>query len=136
MIKSCKQCKGNCCKTGPGPYKLLSPENYLENYSILESYNTRCMALSENNECRIWKTKELPVACRVHICTNKIFSAKERKDIESVVERECVYCEAPWTLCENISTVYVDEIPTELWEYHCEVCGKTYYWKGSPSRDK
>ena len=119
MIKSCKKCTTPCCVTGPGPYAYVSPEEYIENFSLIEGYNTRCSALTETGKCSLWGTKHLPQECRVYICQTRSFSKDELKVINNVFERTCPKCECVWMLGSQHEGLYVDK---------CEVCGFERIW--------
>lgn len=125
MIKSCKSCRNSCCRTGPGPYTLVTPEEYLENFSTTDSYDTQCMALGEDGKCTLWGQTNFPVECRVHICTHREFSKLELETIDQVDEcRSCKKCEASYVLL-------VPQGPDEDdcdWLEKCENCGYTFLW--------
>jgi hypothetical protein len=109
---------------GPGPHKILPPEEYLENFGTSDAYNTKCVAFSDEGKCNLWGTAEFPLACRTHVCNVKIFTKKELDDIERVDEdRECPKCETPWMLGK-----WGDRKKTE-WVDTCENCGHTHMWK-------
>jgi len=116
LYKSCQECEQKCCKTGPGPYKTLSVEDYLENFSLSEAYNTRCKNLSLSGKCKAWGTDKLPIECRVHVCTSRSFSKKELATINKVTDFSCAMCHAQYILeHEN----FVGE---------CEVCEHKWKW--------
>ena len=119
MINNCADCKQKCCQTGPGPHKLLSPEDYLENFNTVESYNTKCAALDNNGNCSVWGTNDFPIECRTHVCTNRSFTERELSDIENVFDRECSNC--------NASYVLMLENDGRFTEY-CENCGHAFDW--------
>lgn len=124
MIKSCSDCTNVCCRTGAGPYKLLSPNDYLENFGTSESYNTQCAALDKNNKCSIWGTKEFPTECRTHVCSNRSFTRKELLAMDRVDhERDCSKCGASYIL---------SYIKNNQWRYECENCGYKYAWQKIP----
>jgi hypothetical protein len=126
LINSCADCKFCCCRCGPGPYKLLSPEDYLEDFGAYHGYNTQCLALNEDNTCRIWGTPKLPVACRAHVCSNKIFTKEELETIEKIDDdAECNNCGAPYMLFTRIGKKA--KWHRSRWE--CELCGQTNHWK-------
>lgn len=128
LIKSCSDCKAICCKTGPGPYKILSPNEYLEGFGTFEAYNTRCAAIGENNECTLWGTDQLPLECRIHVCNSKEFSKKELQTIENVYERECQNCESQWVIIYDTK----DDKTIE----ECEACGHKFEWTMKPIKSK
>jgi hypothetical protein len=55
LIDSCADCKSICCQTGPGPYKRVTPEEYLENFGTTDNYNKECGALFDG-KCNLWGT--------------------------------------------------------------------------------
>lgn len=120
LVNSCMECKAVCCQHGPGPHKPLSPEDYLENFSTPEAYNTKCMALSEDGKCTLWGTPDFPHVCRTHVCNQKIFTKKELSEIESVDDRECPNCNCEWTKM-------IDKGSTVKWV--CEICDYEIEWK-------
>ena len=122
MIKSCKECKTPCCQCGPGPYKLMTPESYLESFGEVSAYNTKCMALDEKGQCRLWGTKDLPTECRTYVCQTRRYSKKELEVIDAVDDsRECPCCDMSYMLV----TV---ESNGEDWRETCERCGYTFVW--------
>lgn len=118
MISSCEDCKDSCCRTGPGPYKKLAPEDYLENFGDIASYNTKCTAL-RNGQCTLWGTADLPVSCRIYVCQTKTYTAQELEIIDSVSEEECPNCGSEW-LRKNFQL--------ECCYDTCEVCGYLRKW--------
>ena len=121
LVKSCSECKQICCKHGPGPYKLLTPEAYLENYNTTDAYNTQCAALTKDGRCSVWGTADFPIECRTHVCTNRIFTSIELSTIDCVDERVCEQCGASYTLLFEGANdnEYIVE---------CESCGYEYKW--------
>jgi len=88
MIDSCSGCKSNCCKVGPGPYKKVTPEIFLQNFGEFESYNTRCDGLSEENTCTYWNTKKMPQECKEYVCSSRSFSTAELNEIANLTGRK------------------------------------------------
>ena len=85
MIDSCAECKTNCCKIGPGPYRIVSPREYVERFGDLPSYNTECAALDSKSErCTLWGTPEFPEECKTYICHVRSFSKSELSEIRRV----------------------------------------------------
>ena len=121
LVNSCGECKAICCQHGPGPYLPLEPEEYLENFSTSEAYNTKCMALDDSGRCSLWGTPKFPHVCKTHVCNQRIFTPKELENIEQVDERECPNCGCEWTLFKGKGN---------SWENECEICGHTIEWKG------
>jgi len=119
MISSCKECEVPCCQTGPGPHKNITPEDYLENFGDIASYNTKCMALTAEGACNLWGTPDLPMACRVYVCQSKSYSKEELIKIDEVFDRECPTCG-----CEWVRGTYQGKIYHDI----CEVCGYTGKW--------
>ena len=122
LVDSCSECQQVCCKTGPGPYKILSPEDYLENYNLTEAYNTKCAALTSRGRCSVWGTKDFPIACRVHVCTNRKFTKEELWKIEQVEDRACSNCGASYVL------LYHDK-KLGHWIEECENCRHNFGWE-------
>ena len=86
MIDSCKDCKSICCKTGPGPFEELEPEDYLDNFGTTDSYNTKCSALDKDDKCELWGTSDFPLECRTYVCQNRSFSKEELDTLNKLVE--------------------------------------------------
>lgn len=121
LVTSCKDCKTVCCKTGPGPHRKKTPEEYLENFGTVEAYNTKCMALGEDNLCTLWGTPDFPVECRTYICQSRYFSHEELKTINQVDEDfECTNCGMQWVLGKFVGSDWIHE---------CENCGMKVRWK-------
>lgn len=126
MIKSCRQCQKKCCKTGPGPYKKLPPEEYLENFGHTDAYNTQCEALTDNGMCSIWKSPEFPIECRTYVCQSREYSQEELDTIENVIEdMECLKCERPYVLITGDGK---DSDGNPWYSYECEGCGYEWTW--------
>ena len=121
MIRTCKSCKSKCCEHGPGPYKLVAPEVYLENFGTAEAYNTKCIAMSSKGHCKLWKTKEFPQECRTYVCQSRTFSKLELKKILAVVEHDCPKCGCSWML-------YTKKPDGSMVKEHCEACGHKALW--------
>jgi len=120
MIKSCKDCKTKCCKTGPGPYKTYKVETYLGRFETAEGYNTKCENLMSNGNCKLWGTPRLPEECRIHVCTVRQFSKDELKKINQVTDFECDNCSSEWTRYlgkRNGNFHYLCEICDHRWKY-------------------
>jgi len=129
LVKSCVQCKSNCCKLGPGPYKTLKPEDYLENFADPQGWNTKCDGLTEDLKCRYWGTPKLPVECRTFVCNNKLFSKKDLKLIDDVDEDyPCIHCGMQFTIGEW-------NTKTKSWDRWCEACGWRMEWHGKVVKD-
>lgn len=120
MYNSCNTCKSNCCRHGKGPYKLLPPEEYLENYGAFEAYNTKCLALDDKGRCRLWGTAELPQECRTFVCTSKVYTKEQLSIISNVEEESCPNCDAKWLI--------VEKLDKNVWEKRCEICGLIEEW--------
>jgi len=85
MIKSCKECKNKCCKRGPGPYKKVDVRTYLDTFCHHTGYNLMCENLDEETEeCKVWGTLLLPVACSTFVCHQRRYTKKELKFIAEV----------------------------------------------------
>lgn len=84
MITSCQDCKTNCCKIGPGPYRKLSPVDYLENFGTISAYNTKCTALKDDGTCNLWGTSKFPDECRTYVCQVRSFTKNELAAIRKV----------------------------------------------------
>lgn len=125
LVNSCFECKSVCCKHGPGPYRSLPPEDYLENFSTTEAYNTKCMALGDDNKCTLWGTKDFPHVCRTHVCNQRIFTKEELKKIEEVDDRECPNCGCEWTLNYKKG---------KNWYHECEACGHLIQWEAKVAK--
>ena len=114
-ISSCSDCVDKCCETGPGPYKVLKPLKYLENYSVSESYNTKCEGLTRSGKCKYWNTSKLPAECRAYVCTKRSFTKKELEVMSTVCEDySCNNCNSQYLL------VYKEN---GHWVHECEICG-------------
>ena len=87
MIKSCKECKDKCCKSGPGPYKKVSAQVFLGNFGEFENYNVECEAFV-NNRCAYWGSDLLPHECKVFICSQRSFTENEISKIAKLTNRE------------------------------------------------
>lgn len=122
LINSCLECKTVCCKHGPGPHLPLEPETYLENFGEPEAYNTKCIALTDDNECSLWGTPSLPVECRQYVCHVKNYTEEELDTIDDIVERECPNCGCKWQI--------LTAQKGNDWVEECEVCGHRLKWKG------
>jgi len=119
MIKSCKECKTVCCKIGPGPHVPIESEDFLEEYDNISNYNKQCIELSDDNKCTLWNSNSLPIECRQFVCCQREYSEQELKTIAHVVEVECPYCGAEWTI----------ELSKMDLAYACEGCGSLIDWK-------
>lgn len=114
-ISSCKDCKDKCCETGPGPYKIVKPSKYLDDFGMSESYNTKCEGLTRSGKCKYWGTNKLPVECRSYVCTSRNFTKKELEVMEMVSEDySCNNCNAKYLLI-NYEKGH--------WIHKCEICG-------------
>ena len=121
LVNSCSECANPCCKTGTGPFTVVDKDTYLENYGTHENWNKKCEGLQRNGKCRYWKTKQLPVACRTHVCTNRKFSAGELLEIAMVTPIACPACDANYTM------EYATDNHTIHWRV-CESCNYTEKW--------
>lgn len=84
MIKSCKECKTKCCKTGPGPYKKIPNYKYLKNFESHKNYNKACVNFDLDTEkCNLWGSYLLPLDCRVYVCHVREYSGKELQEIRN-----------------------------------------------------
>lgn len=86
MINSCVECKSKCCQTGTGPHKLVSPEEYLDNFGYASAYNMKCKHFV-NGKCNIWGTKHLPVDCRIYVCQTRLFNKNELEIIKNIEKK-------------------------------------------------
>ena len=120
MIKTCEECPNSCCKTGPGPYKNVSPEDYLENFATVEAYNTKCIAFTSEGKCNLWNTPDLPQECRTYICQTRSYTKKELEIIDDIFERECPNCGCSWLIGSWQNKIYFDT---------CEICGYQVAWE-------
>ena len=125
MIKSCKDCSGVCCKTGPGPHEAIPPHDYLGSFGGTYVYNKKCDRLSDDNKCGLWGTKDFPEECRVYVCQNRQFTKRELHLIDNVVNIECENCGCEWGIGE-----YKDD--GDIYVNSCEVCG----WKNTWLNDR
>ena len=98
LVNSCSECLNPCCKTGPGPYTVVDKEVYLESYGTYENLNRKCEGFTRNGKCRFWGTKNLPEACRTHVCTNKKYTSDEIFTISTVVSKICPNCGANYMM--------------------------------------
>jgi len=128
MISSCKDCTNTCCKVGPGPYHSVRPEEYLEDFGEAAAYNTKCLALSNDNTCTLWGTPQFPHECRVYVCQNRSYTKEEIEDIDKVEEWECSECESAW--------MYVDNEPDGSNIYTCPSCGYVAKWSKEVIKEK
>jgi hypothetical protein len=107
---------------GEGPYKIVEPADYLENYETPEGYNTVCSAFSfETKGCTFWGTPKMLNECRSYVCTQRSYSQTELKIINSIWDRECKHCGAGYVI--GVDTLYGHK---EI----CEACGKEFFWIG------
>ena len=83
MIDSCKDCQNNCCKTGPGPHRIVPPKQYVSMFGDFSAYNTRCAALSSTDErCTIWSKEDFPDDCKNYVCHLRSFTKEELRNIK------------------------------------------------------
>jgi len=126
LVKSCSDCPYNCCKIGPGPHKVLAPEEYLCGWSNPDGYNTKCEGLTKDGKCKYWGTNRLPIECRTHVCNNKIFTKAELEVIAGISTEQ-----AP---CDNCGALYLlgksngRNGAGRIWWWECEVCGFKLEW--------
>ena len=123
LYNSCADCRQKCCKTGPGPYKVLEPEDYLENFGDTAAYNTKCKHLTASGRCSVWKTADFPAACRVYVCQSRRYTKEELRDINCIVALDegyddygCLDCKAQYVLYRS------------PFEVECEICGCKWTW--------
>lgn len=96
MIKSCKDCKTKCCKSGPGPYKKVSAHEWLQEVQGSKKYNSMCENFDGATEqCKIWHSPELPVVCRTYVCGIREYSEEELRNIDIMIKRYNKYKLAP-----------------------------------------
>lgn len=131
MITSCSECPTPCCKTGPGPYKILPPLEYLEEWSTVNRYNTKCSQFFRG-KCKIWGTKHFPAECRSHVCHLRSYTKQELAVIDCVVEEECECCGVQWLLKWEEEYGYPE---IELIAYKCELCGHEKIWTSTYKLD-
>jgi len=86
-IKSCSECTKNCCQWGPGPYKVIPMEAYIEGCDSVEGYNTQCEHFTDG-KCAIWGTDEHPLICRTWICNVRSYSDDELAAIRKLPDEE------------------------------------------------
>jgi len=122
MISSCSDCKTVCCKFGPGPYRVLEPTAFLDEYGLPEAYNTKCSGLTDDSKCSYWDTPKLPVECRWHICSVRTFSQKEFEEMDTIREEECENCKRDWT-----QIIYTDD--NGICKRWCTACGWEETWE-------
>ena len=120
LIRTCAECATPCCKTGPGPYEVVSSSDYLEGYGTHWNWNKKCEGLTRNGKCRYWKTKDLPEACRVHVCPNRFYSSGELELIAMISSIYCPQCEAQYMLEQQTDTHKY---------YSCESCDYAEIWQ-------
>lgn len=86
MISSCAECKTPCCRSGPGPWKIVSKTDWLsQKQQGSKRYNTQCENLTVDNKCKVWET-ELPVVCATHVCGVRTYTEAELKNIDNILE--------------------------------------------------
>lgn len=131
MIKSCSECKVKCCKTGPGPYEVLPPEEYLENFGTTDAYNTKCQELKPNGMCGIWGTPDFPLECRTYVCQTRKYSKEELDHIDAFQEDlECETCGSALIYAKEVKdSVDDDHTVGRTWTLICETCGQTDEWQ-------
>jgi len=132
-------CKQNCCKYGPGPYKVLTPEEYFQNFCYAQAYNTRCIHLTNRNKCKIWGTKNLPSECRSHVCHNKKYSKEELELLKCMIDEDltdypCPTCGCKWYFFNEKKETFWCEICNTKWQYIIKVSneGLSYLIKEKP----
>lgn len=86
MIDDCNDCESNCCKVGPGPYRLVDPEVFLENHGCFESYNMKCDRLI-NGKCIDWESDSLPLECKTFVCSSKKYTVGDLERIGKLTGR-------------------------------------------------
>ena len=121
-IKSCKECKFNCCKFGPGPYTVLSISDFLETYMHPGGYNTKCENLMRNGKCKVWGTNMLPQECRTHVCNVRRFTKAELLLMDKIVEGPCENCGAKYFVETEFEDIYICEICNATTHYSIKVC--------------
>lgn len=90
MITSCKECKTNCCKSGPGPHIPIPVETFLRNYATVWNYNKKCGLLTEEGKCDFHDDIAQPLECKSLVCQVRSFSPKELEQIHTVTEEEYI----------------------------------------------
>ena len=82
MISSCAECTTKCCRSGPGPYKTVSVDDWLSHKPKgSERYNTKCEHFNEERGiCNIWENA--PIVCKVFVCAIRTYSKQELKRID------------------------------------------------------
>lgn len=125
MIKSCAECTSKCCKTGPGPYKKLSPEEYLEVFGLSDAYNKACKHHNlKTGHCNVWGTPGLPIECRTYVCQTREYSDLELDTIDNIEEDyECEGCGSSYMINDS------PEGNDELFIVKCEICNHTNKWR-------
>jgi len=84
MINNCGDCKTNCCKSGPGPYKIVTAKEAVEHWGMTRSYNTKCQYLSRAGNCNVWGTSDLPIECATYVCHVREYSKKQINYIQKL----------------------------------------------------
>ena len=87
MISSCEECKTKCCKSGPGPFRDVSANDWLyQKQKGSKRYNTKCENFDlETEQCTVWPNA--PFVCRVFVCGVRLYSRAELRRIDKLLEQ-------------------------------------------------
>lgn len=84
MISSCSECQTKCCRSGPGPYKAVSVEDWLSHkHKGSQRYNTKCEHFEETTGmCKIWN--RAPIVCKTFVCGIRTYTRAELRYIDKL----------------------------------------------------
>lgn len=87
MIDNCGDCKTKCCRSGPGPYRIVPPKAWLFKLQGSQKYNSMCANFDpEKGICKAWNTGDIPIVCKTYVCGLRTYSKEELEKIDYLLE--------------------------------------------------
>jgi len=84
VINSCSDCTTKCCRSGPGPYKVVSSSDWLSHKQKgSERYNTKCEHF-DGDKCMVWD--RAPFVCKVFVCGQRTYTEQELDEIDRLIK--------------------------------------------------
>jgi len=90
MIDNCKDCTTKCCRSGPGPYTVVSFRDWFTHSNTARGYNTACEHFKLDETCSLYGTASLPIECQTYVCGVRTFTVTElqaikRKELDHLI---------------------------------------------------